>query len=133
MSIFRQKLPTGIKRSLIVASLLWMIGYYGTHKEAVDFSWTAEWSTPSTMCSDVYAQGDDRLTQCEAAAPMSSASILDRWQRQQRGEKIEVPFDYYQKAHENPSVWIWLFGGPAMLFLLSYALLWVREGFQEGK
>jgi len=64
---------------------------------------------------------------------MSSASILDRWQRQQRGEKIEVPFDYYQKAHENPSVWIWLFGGPAMLFLLSYALLWVREGFQEGK
>jgi hypothetical protein len=133
MTIFHQKLPTGIKRALIVASAVWVTGYYVTHKEAVDFSWTAEWSTPSTMCSDIYAPGDDRLTQCEASAPMSPMSILERWQRQQRGEKVEVPFDYYQKAHENPSVWAWLFGVPAALFILSYALLWVREGFQQDK
>jgi hypothetical protein len=128
MSVLDRKLPTGIKRAVIVASAVWVIGYYVTHKEAVDFSWTAAWSTPSTMCSDVYARGDDRLAACESAGPNSWA---DLYFRRQRGEQVEVPFDYYQKAHENSSVWLWLFGVPAAMLALAYAGLWVIEGFKE--
>ena len=130
MPFLDRRLPIGIKRALIVVSAAWMIGYYLTHKEAVDFSWRAEWSTPSTMCSDVYSEGDDRLAACEAAGPYSWS---DLYLRRQRGEKVEVPFDYYQKTQENSSVWIWLFGVPVVLLALAYGALWIREGFEEDK
>jgi hypothetical protein len=130
MAAFRRKLPTGIKRALIVASVVWMVGYYLTHKEAIDFSLTAGASTPSTMCSDVYPTGDDRLFACEAAGPYSWS---DMYLKRQRGEKVEVPFDYYQNAHHNFSVWYWLLGVPLALFVLAYAGRWVVAGFKEDR
>jgi hypothetical protein len=124
------KLSTGLKRSVIVLSVAWIIGYYLTHKEAIGFSWTAAWSTPSTMCSDVYAKGDDRLTECEAAGPVS---LSDRFLREQRGEKVEVPFDYYQRSHHIPPVWNWMFGVPLVLFVLAHAFVWVAAGFRADR
>ena len=130
MVLTNLKLPTGVKRALIVLSVVWVVGFYATHKEAVDFSLTAGASTPSTMCSDVYQQGDDRLSACEAAGPYSWS---DLFLKRQRGEKVEVPFDYYQKAHHDFSVWYWLLGVPIALILLAYAAMWVTEGFKEQR
>ena len=130
VDLFRQKMPRGIKRALIVLSVVWIIAFYLTHKEAIDFSLTVGASTPSTMCSDVYPKGDDRLAACEASGP---ESWVDRYLKSQRGEKTEVPFDFYQKAHHDFSVWYWLFGIPIALWLLAHGVLWVIAGFKSEK
>ena len=129
MGLLGQKLSVGLRRALIVASAVWVIGYYVVNKEAIDFSWTVGLSTPSTMCSDVYPSSDKRLGQCEAAGP---ESFVDRYVKSLRGEIVEVPFDYYQKSHHEFSVWYWFLGVPLALFVLAYAVLWVIAGFKAA-
>jgi hypothetical protein len=128
--MLERQLPEGIKRALVVLTIIWIVGFYIVRKDDIDFSLTVATSTPSTMCSDVYKEGDDRLGECEAAGP---AGWAERYIAKQRGEPLEVPFDHYQKKRHDFSVWYWLFGVPIVLFLLTHAVLWVREGLQEGK
>ena len=129
MRIFGQTLPVGLRRALILVSAIWVIGYYLTNKDAIDFSWTVGASTPRTMCSDVYTAGDKRLGECEAAGPESFEEL---YIKRMRGEIVEVPFDHYQKARHEFSVWYWLLGVPIALFVLAHAVLWVIAGFKAN-
>lgn len=124
------KLGKGVTRALVILSLGWVLVYILWNREAFAFSWTVAWSTPSTMCSDVYAPGDERLSDCEVAGPLSWS---DRYLRRDRGEEVEVPFEYYQKARHRPVVWLWLVGLPVALFASAFGILWIRQGFRQDK
>lgn len=119
------KMSSALSRAASVASLLWALVYFMINWEAFTFSWRVAFSTPSTMCSDVYAPGNQGLVACEAAGPTSWA---ESYLAKERGEPIEVPFDYYQRKHHHPVIWLWLFGVPIALFAAAFGLAWIRDG-----
>jgi hypothetical protein len=124
------KLGTGVLRAVAFASLAWAAIYFMINREAFAFSWTVATSTPSTMCSDVYAPGDKRLVDCESAGP---TPWTDRYLAKARGEPIEVPFDYYQRERHQPIIWLWLFGVPLALFAAAFGVAWIRNGFARDR
>lgn len=123
-------LGTGFLRIVVFFSLAWVAIYFMINREAFTFSWTVAASTPSTMCSDVYAPGDKRLVDCETAGPVP---WTDRYLAKARGEPIEVPFEYYQREHHNPIIWMWLLGVPLALFATAFGVEWIRKGFARGR
>ena len=69
------------------------------------------------------------MGECEAAGP---ESFEEFYIKRMRGEIVEVPFDHYQKARHEFSVWYWLLGVPIALFVLAHAVLWVIAGFKAN-
>jgi hypothetical protein len=121
-----------IHRVAIVLAALWVVAFYFANKDAIQLSWRVAWSTPNseavTKCSDVYPSGDKRLSNCEYAGPGSWA---DKYLAQQQGHG--VLWRYYADQQHDPTVWLWWFGVPIALLLLSRVLGWITHPLRQDR
>jgi hypothetical protein len=114
------------ERAALVFAALWFVSFYFANADAIQLLWQVEWSTPnsrvSTMCSDVYAAGDQRLIDCENAAP---GSWVEKYLARQRGEG--VPWRYYADRELDSAVGFWWFAIPIALLFSGQLFEWIVQ------